>query len=219
MAGEDDDAVPHHDGLVDRVGDEEGGGGPLLENPQHLELEQVACLRVERGERLVHDEHARLDRQGAREAGPLLHPAGQLVRIGVLEPFQADHADELLNARCRVPAGHPPDGQAVSDVAEHRLPREEAEVLEHHAHALGRLGDRAAGDADRPAARLDQARDAAKQRGLPAAGRPDDRHDLRRPDIEGDARQHGPLAIPHAQLVDADQGIRGRLSHGSFLIS
>src|SRR5882724_874172 len=47
VAGEDDDAIAHQHGLVDRVRDEDGRGGPQVEDPQHLKLEHVACLRVQ----------------------------------------------------------------------------------------------------------------------------------------------------------------------------
>src|ERR1700733_6254693 len=218
VAGEDDDAIAHQHGLVDGVRDEDGRGGPLIEYPQHLKLEHVPCLRVQRGERLVHEEHAGLDRQGAREAGPLLHPAGELVRVGGLEPLKADHADELTDPWLRLPARHPAHGQPEGDVAEDCLPREEGELLEHHADALGRLGDHVTGDTHRSAARRGEARHAAEQRGLPAAGRPDDRHDLAGTNIEADARHHGPVAVPLGQLVDADQGDICWLSHGISLI-
>jgi hypothetical protein len=47
MAAQDDDAVAHEDRFVDRMGDEDHGGGPLFPDSQQLELKQVARLRVE----------------------------------------------------------------------------------------------------------------------------------------------------------------------------
>ena len=55
------DAVAEHDRLVDRMGDEHHGlalVGPLHELQQLL-LQDLAGLRVERGERLVHQQDRR----------------------------------------------------------------------------------------------------------------------------------------------------------------
>ncbi len=51
---EHDDAVAHQHRLLDRVGDEHHGGRPLLPDAQQLELQDLAGLRVDGGERLVH---------------------------------------------------------------------------------------------------------------------------------------------------------------------
>ena len=48
---------------------------------------------VERGKRLVHQQHLGLDRERAREADALLHPARQLARIGFFEAVEADLID------------------------------------------------------------------------------------------------------------------------------
>jgi hypothetical protein len=78
VAPQHDDAVGQQDRLFNVVGDQEDGlGGHGLVGPQ---LEQFAAQvlggqHVERGERLVHEEHLRLDDQGAGKADPLLHAA------------------------------------------------------------------------------------------------------------------------------------------------
>src|SRR5215216_504145 len=55
-----DDAVGQVDRLVDVVGDEQDRHAVLLAHPQHEVLEVAARLRVDRGERLVHQQDLRL---------------------------------------------------------------------------------------------------------------------------------------------------------------
>ena len=48
-------------------------------------MEQVARLRIQRSERLVHQQDVRLGGQGARQSDPLPHAARKLVRVAVAE--------------------------------------------------------------------------------------------------------------------------------------
>ena len=86
--------------------------GPLLPDAQQLELQDLARLRVDRGERLVHQQHVRLDRERACEPAALLHAARHLVRIGLLEAGEPDHGDEVARGarsrRCGTPAMRSP---------------------------------------------------------------------------------------------------------------
>src|SRR5438034_4401167 len=54
-------------------------------------------LRVERAERLVHQEHRGIEGEDARERDPLLHPARQLGRqvIAELRERSEEHTSEL----------------------------------------------------------------------------------------------------------------------------
>ena len=67
---------------------------PALDPPDLL-AQLHAHLRVERRERLVEEEDARLDRERARERDPLLHPARELVRIAVAGVAEADELEQL----------------------------------------------------------------------------------------------------------------------------
>ena len=68
-----------------------------------------------------------------------------------------------------------PEGGIVVD----RLPRQQAEMLEHHGDAVGRAArDRLALHEQLAAAQIGEAGDAAQQRGLAAARRADHAHDL-----------------------------------------
>ena len=56
-----------------------------------------ADLRVERAERLVQQQHARLDREGAGERHALALAAGELVRVAVLVAGEPDDAEQLVD--------------------------------------------------------------------------------------------------------------------------
>src|SRR6185437_1646529 len=95
---EHDHAVAEQDGLLDRVRDEDHRGRPLLPDAQKLELKNLARLRVDGRERLVHQQHVRLDGECAGKTAALLHAARHLIRIGLLEAAQADEPDEFRYA-------------------------------------------------------------------------------------------------------------------------
>src|SRR5579883_1464310 len=84
MPGHHDDAVGEKDGLFDAVSDEEHGARIDAREPDQLLLHLDPGLRVERAERLVHQQNLGVDDVGARDRDPLLHAAGKLVGIGVL---------------------------------------------------------------------------------------------------------------------------------------
>ena len=79
--GEDRDPVAHLHRLVDVVGDEHDGLAELLLQPQELVLQPHPDHRVDRAERLVHQQHRRVRRERARHADPLPLAAGELVRV------------------------------------------------------------------------------------------------------------------------------------------
>ena len=87
------DAVGQLERLVDVVGHEHDRLVHLLLQGEQLVLESGPHDRVDRAERLVHQQHRRVGGEGAGHADPLLLAAGQLVRVAV------DHrrleADEL----------------------------------------------------------------------------------------------------------------------------
>src|SRR3984893_583809 len=87
--------VGEEDRLVDGVGDEEHRLGLLVPDPLQLEVHLLARHRVQRAERLVHQQEARLEQQGPADRDPLLHAAGQLARVVVRESLEADQADPI----------------------------------------------------------------------------------------------------------------------------
>ena len=76
---EEDDAVAEADSLADVVRDEHDGLPALREDPLDVAVKLVAGEGVEGGERLVHQQHAGIRRETARERDALAHAAGELV--------------------------------------------------------------------------------------------------------------------------------------------
>ena len=80
-----DDAVGEQHRLVDRVRDEQHGLAGL--HPQLFEIDAhlLARERIERAERLVHQQQRRIVDQRAHDRGALAHAAGELARPAVVE--------------------------------------------------------------------------------------------------------------------------------------
>ena len=90
----------------------------------HTDADQVlevgAGLRVDRGERLVHQQHPRLVGQGPGDRDPLLHAAGELPRVGRRGVGQPDRRERLVDQRRAARAlGSPLALQRQLDVVAH----------------------------------------------------------------------------------------------------
>ena len=206
------DAVAEQDRLVDRMGDEHHGLALIrpLHELQQLFLQDFAGLRVERGERLVHQQDRRVHGERAHEADALLHAAGELIGVMALEAGEADEIEIVRDALldlCARRAGHrQPERGVVVD----GLPRQQAEMLKHHGDAVRRTpGDRLAVDEDLTAAQIGEPRDAAQQRGLAATRRPDHAHDLVAPHLERQLvkRHHRAVEEKLARTLCYDRGL------------
>ena len=92
-------AVGQRDGLQQIVGDQQRGLAGALERLRQLALQHHAGLRVHRRERLVEQQHGRIDRERAGQRHALPHAARQLVRI-VPGKFREL---EVLQQRLRAP--------------------------------------------------------------------------------------------------------------------
>ena len=93
------DAVGEKDRLVEIVGDEDDGDVDLAPDFQQMRLHRAARLRIERAERLVHQQDARLIGERAHDRHALLHAARQLMRIAVGEFLEADQLQPLQRLR------------------------------------------------------------------------------------------------------------------------
>ena len=97
---EDRDAVAHLDRLVDVVGDEDHRLADLPVQASELVLQPETRDRVERAERLVHQQYRRVGRERTRQADALALAAGQLRRIplgvGRVEPDELEQLDGTL---------------------------------------------------------------------------------------------------------------------------
>ena len=102
------------DGLGHAVGDEDHGARPLEPEALELGVERLAGQGVERAERLVEEEHGRVDDQRPRQRRALGHAAGQLPRPQPRDVGEADLLERLgrraLDAR---PARRPPAPSAA----------------------------------------------------------------------------------------------------------
>ena len=107
--------------------------------PHALELlvQQVARDGVERGERLVHEEHGAVLREGAGEGDALAHAARELVRALLRGIREVDDVEELERLRAPGRARDAAEAQRELDVLPGGEPRHERRLLEHHGRALG----------------------------------------------------------------------------------
>ena len=128
------DAVGQDQRLFLVVGDEDRGEAEPALQAAHLELHGLAQLAVERAERLVEQQQARVEDDGAGERHALLLAAGELARQALLVARRARPAPapRRPGARSRAVATlRISSGKAT--LRSHREMREQRVVLEHHA--------------------------------------------------------------------------------------
>ena len=96
---------------------------PLHERKELL-LQNFARLRVERRERLIHQENRRVHDQRAHETHALLHSARELVGIMALEAGESDQVEIVHDPRFDFGARHARHRQPECRVVEDGLPRQ-----------------------------------------------------------------------------------------------
>src|SRR5438128_1867861 len=101
------------------MGNEQHGLFGFHPDLQQLLLHQLAGLRVERCERLVHQQNLRIHDQRARKVHALLHAARQLVGIMMLEAGKADHLDEVGRTLLRLARSDVEAFQSVPYIVEY----------------------------------------------------------------------------------------------------
>ena len=166
------DPVGDGERLLLVVGDEEGGGADLELDPADLVAQLGADLGVEGRQRLVEQQHGRLDGQGPGQRHALLLAAGQLAGVAVRVLAEADQLELLLATLRSRAAVLAPQLEAERDVVEHGQVREQAVRLEDHPHValVGRdLGEVLAAHLDRAGRGLVEAGEDPQRRGLAAA--------------------------------------------------
>src|SRR5207245_2839169 len=149
--------------------------------------------------------------EGPRDGDPLLHPAGQMMRIRLYEFFELHQLE--LRERDLLALGFPdpPHLEPEGHVPERGAPREQlGEVLKHHAAVGAVTADRFAADADFARGGGEKAGDDIEQRRLTAARGADDAKELRGLDVEadaGDARDlPGGRVVDERDVADFDMG-------------
>ena len=176
--GHHEHAIGDEDGLLDVVRHEQHGQAvPLPDVGQEL-LHDAARERVERTERLVHQQQAGSIGERARDRDPLLHAARELARLRVGELVEPDERQQLVGARALLGARQLLAAQRELDVAARAQPGEQRVLLEDDAAVAARPLHGPAVDLHDPRARLRQAGDDREQRALAAARGADERHEL-----------------------------------------
>ncbi|MNH29316.1 hypothetical protein D3C79_895430 [compost metagenome] len=113
------------------MGDEDEGDAELALQRLELELHLLAQLEIQRPQRLVQQQDARLIDEGAGDGDTLALAAGELPRLAVADAGQAHQLQHLVHLAVALCLGHTPDHQAVADVVPHIHVGEEGVVLKH----------------------------------------------------------------------------------------
>ena len=205
----DDHSRRQEDRLGDGVGHEDDRRPEPPPEVHQLEVHPFAGHLVERPERLVHEEQARVEGEGPGDRDALLHPARQLPRVLGREVTELDEIEQCVGALHAFRAGEAHDLERQLDVALHGPPVHQHRRLEDHAVVALEAGPcgRLAVHQHLAGARLGQVTDQPQQRGLAAAGRTDQRDELAR--LEG---QVDPLQRRHRRRTGAE-----RLAHPADL--
>ena len=166
-----------------------------------------ADLGVERAERLVEQQHLRLDRERAGERHALALAAGELVRVALVVAGEPDDAEQLVDALAHALLRLLADLQPERDVLAHGHVLERGVVLEHEADPaplrrdVGRVG---AVDLDLAAVGLLEPGDDPQQRRLARAARPEQRGQRAVGDLERDALERDEVAERLGDVANRD---------------
>jgi len=172
-----------------------------------LDLHARAEFGIERGERLVEQEHLGLGGEGTGERHALPLAAGKLVRHTVFKSLQRDQRDRVgdLFGNFRIRAFL--HAQAKGNVVAHGQVRKKRVALEDLVHIapVGReVGHIFAPEQNGARLRRFEARDHAQERCLPAAGRPQESEELASAHLQAhiiDGRETAE-AFRHARYFD-----------------
>ena len=77
------------------MGDMDEGQADLLLDPLQLDLHLPPQLEVEGAQRLVQEQHVRAVHQCSSQRNPLLHAAGELIRLAGAEALELDELESL----------------------------------------------------------------------------------------------------------------------------
>jgi hypothetical protein len=193
-----------HDPVGDRhrfllvVGDEEDGDLQLHLDALQLLAHLYADLRVERGERLVHQQYLGLEDQGPGDGHALLLAAGELARVLLLVAVQREEGEEFRDLFLDGPVRDLAEPQPEGEVLEHGHVRPEVVALEHHGRRplLGRqLRDVLPAQDHLPPVRVQESAHGAEDGGLAAARRPQEGDELGLGHLEVDVADPFPVAV------------------------
>ena len=218
--GHHDDPIGELKGFVHVVGDHHDGFALGLPERDQLILQIHPRQRIEERKRLVEQQEPRLEREGPRDAGALLHPRRQLARVAPAlpaEPHRRQIGLDVAIGRGRNPVA------SELDVVAHRHPWQERRRLKDHAAIGARAVDLTPADDDTPGARRREAHQDREHGRLAAAGMAKQADELALVDVQRevahDDRRARRRLVRLAELRDLDEGFhcigaRGRGSRG-----
>ena len=117
MRGHDHHTIGEIDGLGYVVGHVHHRFARLAPHVREQPLHVVAGERIERRERLVHQQHRGIVGERAGDGDPLLHAAGEMVRVGVGELLELDQLELLQRDLLALGSRHALHLQAEGNVA------------------------------------------------------------------------------------------------------
>ena len=124
------DLVRQEHRLVDRMGDEQHRLAVAFPDVEQVVLQPRAGMRIQRAERLVHQQHRGVIGQRARQRDALLHAAGQFLGIEILKTLEADHLDQRGGFALRLRRASRPAGAGRTSRCRARSSRETARTPE-----------------------------------------------------------------------------------------
>src|SRR6266540_2412383 len=217
-----DDPVGQLHGFLDVVRDEKNR--LLLRPPdaQQFSSHDEPRDRVERAEGLVEKEHVGVHGEGAGDFNALLHAARKLVRIRLLEAFEADEPDVVRDAALALVPRELAEAEA--DVALDGQPGEDAALLKDENPARVGAADLLPVDPHGAGGRREKAGNDVQERGLAAAGRAEDADELSLAHVQGDVLEHADVVLlrpeGHVEAADLDLHAPGkRLADGDHAAS
>ena len=204
----DDDAVGERHGFFLVVGDVDEGALERLVQSVAFGAQLPPQLGIEARQRLIEEKGRGLRDQGARQCRALRLAARAFTGHLIEQVRDVYHIGNLVHAPRPLRRRHSFHPQSELDVLHDGLVRKKRVRLEHHAEAaVARLEvvDHASVDADLARARVDEAGDHAQRRGLAAAGRPDQHHELAVLDGQAEVahRDHAAERFAQADELDA----------------
>ena len=200
--------VRHGDGFALIMGDGDGRRAEPAMQAADLDLHLLPEALVEGGERLVHQQDARLEDHGAGERHALALAAGDLVDAPLAQRRQLDQIEGRGHPALDLRAAHAPQLQGIGDIARHVHMREQRVVLEDHADVAAmrrHAHDLAAADADRAGGGPGEAGDGHEQGRLARARGAEQGDELARLDGQRDIVDGLGRAVVLAQPGDLDR--------------
>ncbi len=170
----------HHHPIADRqgfgliMGDHQRGNADFVLNAADLELHLFAQVGVQVGQRLVEQQHWRLDYQCAGQCDPLALTTGQLARVALGMLTEAHQLQHPFDTRVQLGGRHLAHPQAKCNVVGHGHVRKQRIALKHYAEASAArfgVGDVAPVEHNAPVTDFNETGDHLQGGGFAAAGR------------------------------------------------